>query len=88
MSHHDTTCPADGTTRREFIVLTAQAMAGLGTAAALWPFISSMNPSEDVIAAGLPIDVDLSAIQEGQEIKTMWRGSPIFIRHRTPAEIQ
>jgi len=34
------------------------------------------------------IDVDVSGIEAGQAIKTMWRKQPIFIRHLTPAEIQ
>jgi len=73
--------------RRDFMVLTAQAMAGLGAAAALWPFVDSMNPSADVLALA-STEVDVSAIAEGQEIKVMWRGKPVFIRHRTAKEIE
>jgi ubiquinol-cytochrome c reductase iron-sulfur subunit len=73
-------------TRRDFIVLSASAMAGLGAAAAIWPFVSSMNPSADVLALA-SIEVDISRIPEGQEIRVMWRGKPVFIRHRTQAEI-
>ena len=39
------------------------------------------------MAAG-SIEIDLSAIEEGQQLKTKWRGKPIFVRHRTPAEIK
>ena len=77
----------NGETRRDFLVLAAQAMGGVGVAAALWPFIDSMNPSKDVLALS-SIEVNLSAIQPGQSIKVMWRGKPVFIRNRTPEEIK
>jgi ubiquinol-cytochrome c reductase iron-sulfur subunit len=44
-----------------------------------------MNPSADVLALA-QIDVDISAIQSGQAIKTIWRKQPIFIRNLTAAE--
>ncbi len=73
--------------RRDFIVLSASAMAGLGAAAAVWPFVDSMNPAADVLALAT-IEVNLAPIAEGQEIKVMWRGKPVFIRHRTPEDIE
>lgn len=72
--------------RRDFMILTAQAMGALGAAAAIWPFIDSMNPSADTLALA-STEVDVSAVAEGQEIKVMWRGKPVFIRHRTAKEI-
>ena len=74
-------------TRRDFIVLTASAVAGVGAAVASWPFINSMNPSADVLALS-STEVDLSPIQPGQSIKVMWRGKPVFVRHRTKEEIE
>jgi ubiquinol-cytochrome c reductase iron-sulfur subunit len=70
-------------TRRDFLVLTAGAMIGVGSAAALWPFIDSMNPAADVLAAGAPIDVDISQVQPGQQIVVLWRSRPVFIVNRT-----
>lgn len=79
---------SDGeTTRRDFMVLSASAMAGLGAVAAIWPFVDSMNPSADVLALA-SIEVGLDNVAEGQEIKVMWRGKPVFIRHRSAAEIE
>lgn len=75
------------TTRRDFLVLTAQAMAGVGAAAALWPLVDSMNPAKDVLAVA-STEVDLSPIAEGQSITIKWRGKPVFIRHRTADEIK
>lgn len=77
----------EGQTRRDFIVLSASAMAGVGAAATLWPFVSSMNPSADVLALA-SVEVNLAPIAEGQEIKLMWRGKPVFIRHRTQKDIE
>lgn len=33
------------------------------------------------------IEVDLSGIPQGKNVVVKWRGKPIFIRHRTAAEI-
>ncbi len=77
----------EGTTRRDFMMLTAGAMAAVGGAAAVWPLIDSMNPAADVLAMS-SIEVDLSPVKEGQTIKVKWRGFPVFIRHRTKADIE
>lgn len=72
--------------KRDFLVLTAQALGAVGAGALAWPFITSMNPSADVLAMA-STEVDLTPIAEGQEIKVVWRGKPVFIRHRTQANI-
>jgi ubiquinol-cytochrome c reductase iron-sulfur subunit len=80
---HDTT----GETRRDFIFLAGGAMAAVGGAIAAWPLIHTMNPSADVLALATT-EVDLAPVKEGQAITVVWRGKPIFIRHRTAAEIE
>src|SRR5271165_5031548 len=77
----------DGETRRDFLSIAATAIAGVGAACAVWPLISSMNPAQDTLAAGAPIEVDVSKLQPGQQIIVLWRSRPIFIVHRTPAQI-
>ena len=47
-----------------------------------------MEPAADVLAAGAPIDVDISHIQPGQQILISWRSRPIFIVNRSPAELK
>lgn len=74
-------------TRRDFLVLTAGALGAVGTAYFAWPFIDSMNPAADILAQST-IDVNLSPIPAGQAITVVWRGKPIFVRHRTPKEIE
>ena len=56
----------DNAPRRDFLLLTAQAMGAVGAGALLWPLVDSMNPSADVLALA-STEVDLSAIAEGQE---------------------
>ena len=77
----------DGETRRDFLYLTATAMGVVGTAAVAWPIIDSMNPAADVRALA-STEVDLSPIEEGMSITVIWRGNPVFVRHRTAAEIE
>ena len=45
-----------------------------------------MNPAKDVLALSTT-EVDLSPVEEGQSLTVMWRGKPIFIRHRSKEEI-
>jgi len=77
----------DGVTKRDFLKLVTLAGAAIGTGAIAWPLIDSMNPAKDVLALS-SIDVDLTPVQEGQAITVVWRGKPVFVRHRTAAEIK
>jgi len=63
------------------------AVAAVGTAATLWPFINQMNPDASTLALA-STEVDIAPIAEGQSITIKWRGRPVFIRHRTPKEIE
>ncbi|MDP6346359.1 MAG: ubiquinol-cytochrome c reductase iron-sulfur subunit [Alphaproteobacteria bacterium] len=73
--------------RRDFLYVATSAMGAVGVGAFAWPLIDQMNPSQDVLALS-SIEVDLSAVEEGQSITVSWRGKPVFIRHRTAAEIE
>jgi ubiquinol-cytochrome c reductase iron-sulfur subunit len=73
-------------TRRDFLFVATGAAAAVGGVAAVWPFIDQMNPSSAVLAMA-SIEVDLSAIQAGQQVIFKWRGHPLFVRRRTPKEI-
>jgi ubiquinol-cytochrome c reductase iron-sulfur subunit len=79
---------APGETRRDFLNLVTGAFAGLGAIAVAWALVDSMNPSADVIAAGAPIEVDISKIEPGQQVIIRWRGNPILIVHRTPQALK
>lgn len=73
-------------TRRQFLYISAGAVGAVGVAGLAYPFIQSMNPSADVLALS-SIDVNLQPIAPGQAITVVWRGKPVFIRHRTAEEI-
>jgi ubiquinol-cytochrome c reductase iron-sulfur subunit len=78
---------AQGVRRRDFINVAAVSFAGVGAVATLYPLVNQMNPSADVLALS-STEVDVSRIQPGQAIKTVWRKQPVFIRNLTPQEIQ
>ncbi|HXM85180.1 MAG TPA: ubiquinol-cytochrome c reductase iron-sulfur subunit [Stellaceae bacterium] len=75
---------AEEGTRRDFLVIAANALMGVGAACVAWPLIKSMNPAQDVLAAGAPVDIDISSVQPGQQIVVLWRSRPIFIVRRPP----
>ena len=54
----------------------------------MWPFVGSLAPDAATVAAGAPVEVDLTPIAEGQIVKVFWRGKLIFIRNRTDEEIK
>lgn len=77
----------DGATRRDFLTLGAGAMGAVGAGIFAWPFIDSLNPAADTLAMAT-VEVDLAPIEVGQAITVVWRGKPVFIRHRTAEEIE
>jgi ubiquinol-cytochrome c reductase iron-sulfur subunit len=77
----------DKQTRRDFLILGGAAMGAVAAATAVWPLISSMNPAADTLALSTA-DVDLTPVAVGQSITVVWRGKPVFVRHRTPKEIK
>jgi ubiquinol-cytochrome c reductase iron-sulfur subunit len=76
----------DELSRRDVILIAAGGFTAIGTVAALWPLLDQMNPDASTRSLATT-DVDLAPIEVGQAITVMWRGKPIFIRHRTPEEI-
>jgi hypothetical protein len=87
LAHSLVTAGHDGGTRRDFLILTAGALGGIGAACAIWPFIDSLNPAKDTLALSTT-EVDLAPVQAGQRLTIAWRGKPVFIDHRPPEEIK
>jgi ubiquinol-cytochrome c reductase iron-sulfur subunit len=77
---------SDAGTRRDFLYVASGAIGGVGLAAMAWPFIDQMNPSAAALALA-SIEVDLAPVLPGQQVIVKWRGHPLFVRRRTPAEI-
>jgi ubiquinol-cytochrome c reductase iron-sulfur subunit len=72
--------------RRDFIYIATGAVGAVGAAALAWPFIDQMSPAADTLALA-STEYDISQVPEGQQVVIFWRGKPVFIRHRTAAEI-
>ena len=72
--------------KRDFLFVTTAGLAVAGGAVTAFSLIDTMNPAKDVLALSTT-EVDLSPVEEGQSLTVMWRGKPIFIRHRTSSEI-
>ncbi len=73
--------------RRTWIAITCGAGAVGGVAAAV-PFVSTFTPSERAKAAGAPVQVDISALKAGEMQTVEWRGKPVWIIRRTPAQLE
>ena len=78
---------SDELSRRGFLEIATTAVAGAGVAAATWPFIQSMNPSQDVLSKATT-EVDLSPIEPGKVQTVAWQGKPVFVLHRTDEQIE
>ena len=72
--------------RRDFLYVAAGAVGAVGVAGVAWPLINQLNPDASVLALAT-IEFDVGAIAEGQSVTITWRGLPVFVRHRTAAEI-
>jgi ubiquinol-cytochrome c reductase iron-sulfur subunit len=75
-------------TRRDFLILATGAASAVALGAAVWPFVASLAPDAAEVAAGAPVELDLTPIADGQIVKVFWRGKLIFVRNRTPKEIE
>lgn len=74
-------------TRRDFLYYATAGAGAVATGAAVWPLVNQMNPSADVQALS-SIFVDVSAVEPGTQLTVKWLGKPVFIRRRTPEEIE
>lgn len=72
--------------RRKFLTDMTTAFGVAGATCAAVPFVKSMSPADNVKAMA-STEVDLSDVAEGESKTVIWRGRPVFIKHRTAAEI-
>jgi len=77
----------DDPERRDFLLNSATGIvAGAGIATACWPFISSMNPSSDVLSKATA-EASLKGLRPGESKTVEWQGKPVFIVRRTEKQI-
>ena len=74
--------------KRRFLVAMSSAVGGVAAVGAALPFVFSMNPSARALAAGAPVEVDLSKIEPGMKVDVEWRGKPVWVVHRTPEMLE
>jgi ubiquinol-cytochrome c reductase iron-sulfur subunit len=77
----------DAGTRRDFLYYATAGAGAVATGAAVWPLVNQMNPSADTRALA-SIYVDVSGVEVGTQLTVKWRGKPVFIRRRSPDEIE
>jgi ubiquinol-cytochrome c reductase iron-sulfur subunit len=73
------------TGRRRFLVGSTSVVGAAGVVGAAVPFVGSWNPSAKARAAGAPVRIDISGLQDGEMLGPIpaWRGRPIFIIKRS-----
>tara|TARA_Y100000996_G_scaffold407202_1_gene384514 strand:+ start:562 stop:1083 length:522 start_codon:yes stop_codon:yes gene_type:complete len=79
--------PEKKTSRRDFLFTASYTVGIVGLGAVIWPMIDQMNPDKSVQALATT-EVDISQIEPGKSITVLWRGKPVFLKRRTPDEIQ
>lgn len=78
---------ADNETRRDFLYLSAASMGAVAAGSFGWTAVDSMNPAKDTLALA-STEVNLAPVEVGQAVTVLWRGKPVFVRHRTDKEIE
>jgi ubiquinol-cytochrome c reductase iron-sulfur subunit len=74
--------------KRQFLTSALTVVGAIGTGYLAVPFLAQMQPSVKALAAGAPVEVDLSKLEPGQLLRAAWRGKPVWILNRTPAILE
>jgi len=73
--------------RRDFLYVATGMAAVVGAGSVAWPFIDQMRPDASTLALA-SIEVDVASLEPGMSLTAKWRGKPVFVRNRTPEEIE
>ncbi|PIP03089.1 MAG: ubiquinol-cytochrome c reductase iron-sulfur subunit [Zetaproteobacteria bacterium CG23_combo_of_CG06-09_8_20_14_all_54_7] len=68
--------------RRNFLYVAAGGMGAVAAGATVVPFIGSMFPAADTLAAA-KTEFDVATVEAGQLVVIQWQGKPVFIVNRT-----
>jgi ubiquinol-cytochrome c reductase iron-sulfur subunit len=74
--------------KRQFLTSALTVVGAIGTGYLAVPFLAQMDPSVKALAAGAPVEVDLSKMEAGQLLRVAWRGKPVWILNRTPTALE
>ena len=69
--------------RRHLLTIATTGVGMAGAVGLVVPFAGSLAPSEKAKAAGAPVEVDISKLEEGQQLTVEWRGKPVWIIRRS-----
>jgi len=69
--------------RRRFLTGATCVVGGAGVVGAAVPFVSSWQPSAKAKAAGAPVTINISKLEEGGRLVVEWRGKPVYIVRRS-----
>jgi len=70
--------------KRRWLIVATSAVGAAATGGVSAPFLISWFPSARALAAGAPVEVDISKMEPGQQITVEWRGKPVWVLQRTP----
>ena len=70
--------------KRQFLTSALTVVGAVGSGYLAVPFLAQMQPSVKAMAAGAPVEVDISKIEDGQLIRVAWRGKPVWVLNRQP----
>jgi len=68
--------------KRRFLTNATSVVGAVGIGFVMVPFLSSWMPSARAKAAGAPVDVDISKLEDGQLVRVLWRKKPVWIFKR------
>jgi len=73
--------------RRNFLYVAAGGLGAVAAGATAIPFIGSMMPAADTLAAA-KTEFDVSTVEAGQMVTIQWQGKPVFVVHRTAEQLK
>ena len=76
------------TSRRRLLIGATSVIGAAGVGAIAVPFLSSWNPSARALAAGAPVEINVSKVEDGQQLREIWQGKPVWIVKRTEEMIK
>jgi len=68
--------------RRNFLYVAAGGLGAVAAGGLVVPFIGSMLPAADTLAAS-KTEFDVSTVEAGQQVVIQWQGKPVFVVNRT-----
>lgn len=75
------------TARRKFLTVATSVVGAAGAVGIAVPFIGSWTPSAKAKAAGAPVKIDVSKLEEGAMAVAEWRGKPVYVVRRSAEQL-